>query len=385
MTDGFFQFSKVVKNLIYVSLISLLIVGAFSKSEYNLLPATTLLEIVFILSSLALMRLSFNQYFFLLSASSFCYFAISFSYATIFNDTHPLDLIQAYKAFIYVSFIFVFFGKRLFEIKEFEKFFAIIIVLFFVKYTYSIIFKFTERLGDRPGILDENNFELMLLVLFLFVLAKFKSVRFNQYFIAVFALIIISGSRSALFAVLVCFVFTHFRKVDFKFFLYLMATPFLVFVAYDAFLSRMNDGANFENIDRFKLFLLFLEETSDWGVIDYLLGADRITRLSDATCLSLPYYDVLYSFSGDNSCYSVILHSYVMRVIFDHGIIGFSFLLYFCFKILTASGYDRILTFGFLSAIIASALSVSSFNSVYVALSLAIAISCFEKKHYDLR
>ncbi len=55
------------------------------------------------------------------------------------------------------------------------------------------------------------------------------------------------------------------------------------------------------------------------------------TPLLPASCADLSYYQTLFSYAGDGRCYSVILHSFIMRVIYDHGIIGFAFLIFCLF------------------------------------------------------
>ncbi|WP_216073902.1 hypothetical protein, partial [Acinetobacter baumannii] len=91
-----------------------------------------------------------------------------------------------------------------------------------------------------------------------------------------------------------------------------------------------------------------------------------ITALSPESCRSLSFYDVLFSYSGNGSCYSVILHSYFFRVIFDHGAFGLVLLFSFLAVALRKYGYSKMdvgVVIGILSA---SALSVSAMNSVFV-------------------
>lgn len=375
----FFRKVDAAQIAIQMAILSLLGVGVLSVAKYNILPATSILEVVFFIASGMLIGLRFERVTLIFAFSAALYVALSYVYAVLFNNVHPLDFLQAYKAFVYISLISIFLDKKVFELERFLRFYKVALLLFAIKYIYSRVFQFSERLAERPGVLDENNFELMFLILPLFALTRFKVSKYEYYFAFVFFLVVISGSRSALLAVMICFLFTFFRELNIKFFACLLMLPVLSYLTYNVFESRMVAGEGIENIDRVKLFYYFLNETEGWSLFSYLFGAERLTPLSDATCLALPFYDDLYSFSGNNSCYSVILHSYLMRVVFDHGLFGLLFVCLFYYRSLRRVGYDCMLALGFLFSIMASALSVSSFNSIYVALSLAVALSLYEE------
>ena len=120
--------------------------------------------------------------------------------------------------------------------------------------------------------------------------------------------------------------------------------------------------------------MVFVDEVRYWPAWKFLFGSMPLTPLSSASCSSLAYYHDLFSFSGDGRCYSVILHSYFLRVIFDHGIIGLAFLLLFMMISLRKSGYAKNEVFVFLGIICSSALSVSAMNSVFVSLAIALAL-----------
>jgi hypothetical protein len=128
-----------------------------------------------------------------------------------------------------------------------------------------------------------------------------------------------------------------------------------------------------EDIDRYKFLQHFLYATRNWGVFDFLFGADRLTPLPAETCASLAYYEKLFSYSGDGRCYSVALHSFDTRVIFDHGLIAFALMLSCVWLILgRLSKWERVCV---LLVILITGMSVSALNNVYVAIPLAVLAS----------
>jgi len=143
---------------------------------------------------------------------------------------------------------------------------------------------------------------------------------------------------------------------------------FILFgVVIAVFIDRL-DGRAVESIDRFKFLNNFVIETKGWRLIDYIIGAPRLSPLSENVCDNLRYYSSLFSLSGDGSCYAVIFHSYILRAIFDHGVLGLLMLFYVVFYKLKISGYTQKDSLVFIAVLLLNGLSVSSFNSVYFVL-----------------
>ncbi len=107
-------------------------------------------------------------------------------------------------------------------------------------------------------------------------------------------------------------------------------------------------------------------------MVEIFFGSAPLTPLSHETCKSLYFYNTLYSYAGDGSCYSVIFHSYFLRVIFDHGLIGLAFLSISLFWFMSSKGFAFRDYLCVLGVIYVSALSVSSFNSVFTILSVIL-------------
>jgi hypothetical protein len=173
----------------------------------------------------------------------------------------------------------------------------------------------------------------------------------------------------------IVFFFVINKKIDtmnnnakiYKTILFLAGFIFIFLLIFLVFSSR---GDNIEKIDRYKFMLIFFQETHDWSFFQYLTGAPRITSLSDLASKQLSFYEGLFSYAGDGNCYSVILHSYLLRIIFDHGIIGLVCVIFFTYEILKMSCIDKKIIWVTISILIFNGLSVSSFNSVFFPISM---------------
>ncbi|MGS2762733.1 hypothetical protein [Sinomicrobium sp. M5D2P9] len=146
----------------------------------------------------------------------------------------------------------------------------------------------------------------------------------------------------------------------------------------------MGGALDIEKTDRFKFLMVFVDEIREWSIINYLFGADRITALSAEACSKLGYYQSLFSYSGDGSCYSVIFHSYILRAIYDHGIIGFILISVFVYFVITLSGFERKQALVIVGIALLNGLSVSSFNSVYFALGISFYLIIDRSGQRDL-
>jgi hypothetical protein len=127
-------------------------------------------------------------------------------------------------------------------------------------------------------------------------------------------------------------------------------------------------------IDRVVFFKTFLYEVRDWPLWEFLTGSFPLTPLSPGSCGSLSFYDDLFSKTEPGTCYSVILHSFLMRAVFDHGLIGLGLLYGLLWWGLRRSGVAVRDSLALLGLITLSALSVSAFNSVFATIVLAVAM-----------
>jgi hypothetical protein len=303
------------------------------------------------------------------------YVLFSYIYIVIYNNVHINDFLLAYKSFIYLIFLTFIINIKVFDEKTMLKFIDIIYIIFFAKYFFVKILGYS----NRPEIFTENNFELMLvcsLYLIRFLLTKKHQLTF-LFFLG--CIIILSSSRSAILMYsVICLFVVNEKAQKYKIIFLLLGTAFVASLVLYLFFSR---GETIENIDRYKFLQVFLYETHSWDIFQYMIGAPRLTQLSNSSCMELSFFEALMSFSGNGSCYSVILHSYLLRVIFDHGVIGLFFFLFFLYKILIMSNINKKIIWVIIAIFILNGLSVSSFNSVFFPISMIFLIGTKYEKH----
>ncbi|VUS60269.1 hypothetical protein SB6411_01851 [Klebsiella spallanzanii] len=363
----------------YYSLLILGLLGAIHVAPILPLSETAILEIIFLFASLmALVSRGINKTALIISFLCLLYLIYSWCYASLFTNTNIFDLVLAYKSYYYMLLIGFFYKKNIFSESTIESLFKLLLILFLFKYT-------TDRFLldiDRPQLLVENNYELILLILLYYYvnLKDKKIVVINTVLIAY--LCFISGSRSSLIAMVITFFFSIEKKVTFKTMLIYIISPVMVFAVLILFQERISGLDGIEQIDRVKFFNEFLYSTSNWQWWEFFTGSKALTPLLPESCAALSYYQTLFSFAGDGRCYSVILHSFVIRVIYDHGFIGFSFLILCLFMYLNKCSFKE--RMAILLVLIATGLSVSSLNNVYVSLALIFFVGAKTNRNkYD--
>lgn len=229
--------------------------------------------------------------------------------------------------------------------------------------------------GERPGLLLENNFELALYTGAVALLYRHIAPRWRFWAIALVGLLVIlAGSRSGAFAFLALIIYalsqlrftTTSRAV-----LGAYVLPIAVAIPAWIFIERLPTA---RAIDRFNFFEVFQREVAGWGPLEWLFGTAPITPLSHAGCAQLKFYETLFSSTGDGTCYSVILHAFMMRVVFDAGIVGLLVAFGTAWWAMRVSGVRTALTLTLLAIAVANSLSVSGLNNPYVALPILLAI-----------
>lgn len=358
--------------LLYYSMIAIGIAGLLSPTRYNILPANSLLEAIFFACAILAFRVPKKSIIFFF-VGSLLYVIGSFALMTLFKPADYLDFAQTYKAFIYIAPLCVFYKNDIFSRERTLSLLKVLLVFFAIKYLYSILLNFTPRMGTRPGIYVENNFELIFLILLFYVMRFDFGKSLNKWFALLLFVVIISGSRSSMLAMLVMFFGIYLTKISLKTFFYFLGMAILGLAAVAMFALR-SKGGGVESIDRYKFMMVFVYEVSNWPLWKFFTGNFPITALSPESCKSLSSYHRLFSFSGDGTCYSVILHSYFLRAILDHGILGLLFLFGFIAFAMRKSKYSTMDVVIFLGIISTSALSVSAVNNVFVSLALALAL-----------
>lgn len=296
------------------------------------------------------------------------YCLISFFYAVLYKDKNILDFIMIYKFTIYIALLLPFSNITLFDGLTLHKLMRLTLILF------SLVYFLKFLLGNhRPTFFIENNFEIMFLCFLFFANHIINKRSENIYIFLLLFITIISGSRSGVILALITVLFCIDIKEIIKQKNIILPFSAIVgaFGAYFVFINRTEGGL--EETDRYRFFQYFLDSIQDWTFVDYILGAERITKLPNYVCSNLAFYEKLLSFENNGTCYSVIFHSFNMRILFDHGIIVI-FILFYFLNLILKNRTTKEKIFVFLLLII-NGMSVSSINSIYAALGIAIIAS----------
>lgn len=229
------------------------------------------------------------------------------------------DFLYSDKYFLYVMLLGIFASSRVVEGRTVKVLLMMFLAGCFIKYGYSRIL----YSGERPRLLLENNYELMM-VLILFVMytavERWHSRRPSHYLVALLGFIVVlSGSRSALVAFVPVLVLLYAKPTARHFVLLLVMIPPAFYVVVTVFQSRIGASGR---IDRLQFLGIFLDELDDFRFWNYLIGLKPLSPLNPQSCQQVAYYKSLFSAQENGECYAPVLHSYVLRALHDHGVIG---------------------------------------------------------------
>ncbi|HEY9266906.1 MAG TPA: hypothetical protein VIQ11_20120 [Mycobacterium sp.] len=228
--------------------------------------------------------------------------------------------------------------------------------------------------GERPGLLLENNFEIALFCGLVVVLYRFLG-RWKLWAVVLMgAIAMLAGSRSGAiaFVVLALFAVSQAKRANlFLKYLMALALPVVVFAAVLVFEQRTVTG---RSVDRQRFADIFFAETANWDAFTWLFGTVPITPLSGGACFQLSYYQLLFSSEGDGSCYAVILHAFLMRVVYDAGIVGLLIAFGVTWLMMRRAKVQFAIAASMLLIAITNSFSVSGLNNPYVALPILLAI-----------
>ena len=300
-----------------------------------------------------------------------CFFYVVFSliYAVSYKGANILDFLLIYKSFIYLFFLTFLTNKKLMSYRSVNRLSMALFGIFTLKYFLMIVL----GLDFRPILYMENNFELMLL--YSLYLVRYSVTKKNYLFLLglVGLITVLSLSRSSLlmYSVLVLFVIhDSFKKT--RVFIIPGAMLVLGGIVYYIFNQR---SSSLEDIDRYRFMLIWWTNVQDWNFLQWLVGAERITPLNGYSCGMMNYFKIMFSFSGDGSCYSVVLHSFIFRALYDHGVLGFLFIILATYLLLIKSKVRKDISIVFLIIVFINGLSVSSFNNLFFAISMVFLMS----------
>lgn len=277
------------------------------------------------------------------------------------------DLFLSVKFLIYFVILISVCKRSVIEPEDVSKGIKILFVFFLIKYISA------HLMGvSRPPLYTENNFEMCFLSVIYFINVYIGKANRKTFFIFLL-IIILSGSRSAILGLLLIYIyqFKPFTGLSIKQILRLCFFSIVGLIALGVIISRMTvDGL--EGVDRYVFLLIFLENLSDWGVKEYLIGNSPLTPLSSTSCQQLLYYKDLFSKNLQGVCYPLILHLFWLRVIMEHGFLMIIIIAALTYYVLRTKGIDNRGSLFCIGIVSVNGLSVSAFSSSIVFFSLII-------------
>lgn len=373
MSSGTLQYKILLAFIITLSL-----VGVITYHHFNFLPVNSLIEGLLFIFFIFSIEPNQKRYPLKISLAAILYTFMSFIFA---QRGHSLsigflyDFTLIFKSIIYLALYNFFLRNKIFNLTNINKLLNILIFFFLTKYILSRVTGFS-----RPGLFVENNFELILLAALSYLYFILNNNQIDKTKLMLLSIIfLLSGSKSGVFiwalvAMTMISVSSGKKLMSLRNVLLLAILSCGVLIV---FISRFKtDHINsVEDIDRFLFFQCFLEDTKNWSFWNYLIGAPRITPVTEYTTKALSFWVDLFSKEDNRKAYSVIYHSYILRTIYDHGIIILFLVFYYTYKLLTFKGYSNFNALVFISIFLLSGFSVSSLNSAFTALSLYVILS----------
>ncbi|MDQ1121452.1 hypothetical protein [Microbacterium trichothecenolyticum] len=372
-STGVVRDRDVVPRPIRFLLIALLGVGGLISAPFlgrgGPLPMTTLLDVWILLLAVWMFcatRIRTSGVLLLIFA-----YAITRIFPAVVDGSPLEDFLQAYRWVWYLAVVALAVGKKWPRIVSLVNVTWFLIGLAILK---GIATRVLLGATVRPGLLLENNFEIPLFAGLVAVLYRHLG-RYRVFSVlAVGLLTVVSGSRSGIiaFVILAVYAVTQNKRANlFVRYLAYMSIPAAGGAAYFLFAERFESEGQ---IDRLNFFAVFLREVDDWSPLQWIFGTTPITPLSSSACNRLSYFVNLFSSEGDGSCYSVILHSFLMRVVFDAGIVGLVLSFGLLWYLMRRAQVQTALTLTLIAVAVANSASVSGPNNPYVLLPIVFAI-----------
>lgn len=289
------------------------------------------------------------------------------------TETPLLDFLQAFKWLLYLLAFAIALGRHWSSMSALVRLTWITVSLALAKSALTFV---AVGPGERPGLFTENNYEISLFAGLIIVVWPHLERR-RMLLIFLFGVVtVLSGSRSGTFAFVIVAIYAMLNTRGIGLlarYLMVCVLPLLALIPYSIFVER---SAGVAQVDRLRFFDVFLAETRNWDALTWLFGTVPLTPLDNASCAALIYYQRLFSSEGDGTCYSVILHAFNMRVIFDAGIVGLLLAYGVAWYVMTRTGVGLTAKAALIGIAIANGTSVSGLNNPYVALPILLVVLC---------
>ena len=346
------------------------LLSVFRLDGYSLVPVTALLDawvIAFCILTIWSVSARVSGFVLLLLA-----YSVARTLLVVASQSPAVDAVQAHKWLLYLLAFALAVGRLWSREILLRRTVLLLVTLATLKSLLSF-----ARAGfkERPGLFTENNFEIPLFCGLLAVLYD-RMGRYRAWVVlGVGILVLLSGSRSGSLAYvgLVVYAVSRSRLRD-SFFRYLMVLGLIGIAAVPLWVFQQR-AATATQLDRLNFLEVFWAETAQWNPFNWLLGTVPITPLSPSSCSRLWYYVDLFASTGDGSCYAVILHAFVLRIIFDAGIVGLLLAFAGTWFLMRRAGVAFSLVLCLLYIALTNSLSVSGLNNSYVAIPIIVAIT----------
>lgn len=353
------------------------------------LPVTSILDGVILFILFYNFKGSINKQFRYIFIFTLLYLVLSLCYVFFHNGVNLglfIDFIYNFKSFYYLLIYIFIINYNIFDSKFINLFYKILLFFFFLKYLISYLF---VGIDSRPILFIENNYELVLLASICYLDYVLNGNNFNWWMLFFTSLVFVLGKSNS--GIIIWFFVSmsmiYYRHGFFNFnlkklFTFIFIVCCVLFVL--ALRFNFSDNIEYSSIDRFSFLSSFLFDTKDWSFFNYLLGSERITPVSSSTAYSLGFYENLFSKENPVIAYSVIYHSFILRMIYDHGVILLIFMFYILYLIFNFKGYTKVNSLTFVLIFLLSGFSVSSLNSSLSAFSIVLILCCYFPRNLNI-
>lgn len=345
----------------------------YRLSEYNFLPANGIFDVVFICAIMLSAGGSRRAQTYIPICGLLFYLAFQ---AVHFSAYSPVglwsDFLVAHKVFFYLAGFSLVAGQKVFDPRLLSWIRRCLPPLFLLKYGAVSVYYPTER----PGFFTENNFEILLL-LFIYISGLVQGQKLTIIEIIMMVLIVfLSSSRSAIIMLTFFAVMWDFRSSGVGWRSKAILVACLLPLAM-VMVSGRTPELGIEDIDRVKFLAAFLRESASWDLRGWLLGQPALTPISieEIEKTFLVYYIPSFSDYDKLLGFSVLFHSFLLRCIWDHGLIGMLFIHFYIYHLLRLCGANVRESAVITGILILNGASVSSLNSVYSAIGLLFIIT----------
>ena len=299
-------------------------------------------------------------------------YALSRVIPAILTQAPPSEFLRAYRWLLYLLVMLLVIGRTWGPTPKISTLTWFLLSTATLKYLLTFAIYGSDV---RPILFLENNFEIPLF--FGLVIITFKTLgRWRMLAVGMCGIVgLLSQSRSGILAFACLLVFVLFatpgkaKAIRAT----VVGIPMVGAGTAYVFTSRAEGESS---LDRVHFLEVFMDDVKDWDLTNWIFGTPPLTQMNPESCDRLrDYPELLYS-TDYNTCYSVILHSFGMRVVYDAGIVGLLLAFGIPLFAMLKANVDKGVALSLMAIAVTNALSVSSINNPYVALPMFLAILC---------